>query len=260
MITITNAKVSGFTPRWAVFRGFSLLFDNPGRSLTSRDGRLELTCAVETDPELTFYRSLRAQLEALDLDLLTQRYLFCPLPPPSYHVTVWDGGNDGNVAQLAGAHRSSLEALIDGLPESLLQPNELLELPARSPLVQRQDWAIRFQLERLVQWGNAVLVAYLAPTDPASTQALEELTDERRRLTSAYRQASGIGPSDAYTPHISLGYFANQEGAEATAPHVPEWNRRFQQALEGQTITFRRVSLYGFTDMATFFKAGNRSE
>jgi hypothetical protein len=29
MITITNHKISGFDPRWATFRGFSLLFDNP---------------------------------------------------------------------------------------------------------------------------------------------------------------------------------------------------------------------------------------
>jgi hypothetical protein len=257
MITITNAKVAGFTPRWALFRGFSLLFDNPGRSLTPRDGRLELTCTVDTDPELTFYRNLRAQIEALDLDLLTHRYLFCPLPPPSYHVTVWDGGNDGNVEQVVGARRSGLEALLNGLPDSLLQPNEFLELPACSPLVQRQDWALRFQLDRLVQWGNAVLVAYLAPADPASTQALEDLTEERRCLTSAFRQAFGIGPSDTYTPHVSLGYFANQEGAQSAAPHVPDWNQRFQQAMEAQTIIFRQVSLYGFTDMATFFKAGN---
>jgi hypothetical protein len=31
MVTITNTKIAGVDgPRWAPFRGFSLLFDNPG--------------------------------------------------------------------------------------------------------------------------------------------------------------------------------------------------------------------------------------
>jgi hypothetical protein len=38
VITVTNAKVGGFVPQWAAFRGFSILFDNPGDSLSSTNG------------------------------------------------------------------------------------------------------------------------------------------------------------------------------------------------------------------------------
>src|SRR5438874_2339771 len=64
MITITNEKVAGFDPRWATFRGFSLLFDNPGHSLTPAGEWLNLTCAVDTDPDLAFYKALRESLDA----------------------------------------------------------------------------------------------------------------------------------------------------------------------------------------------------
>src|SRR5438876_12331769 len=102
MITITNPKVAGFVPRWAPFRGFSLHYDNPGHSLTRSGDRLDLNCDVEADPELVFYRRLRESLEDLAPDLLMNTYLFCPLPPASYHVTGRDGGNDGTVGRSTG--------------------------------------------------------------------------------------------------------------------------------------------------------------
>ncbi len=30
MFNVTNAKIAGFLPRWASFRGFTILFNNPG--------------------------------------------------------------------------------------------------------------------------------------------------------------------------------------------------------------------------------------
>ncbi|MBV9848543.1 MAG: hypothetical protein JO250_02530, partial [Armatimonadetes bacterium] len=217
MFTITNPKVAGFLPRWARFRGFSILFDSPGDCLTPSGERLDLACDVDADAELGFYRSLRDSLSRLNPNLLTATYLFCPLPPPSYHVTAWDGGNDGNVARVVPEHRPKLEHLLAGLPDALVQPHELTELASASPLVRRRDWNIRFRFERPAIWGNEVLVAHLTPID-SSRAAFQEFTEERRRLTVAFRQAFGIGPSDNYTPHVSLGYFANREGAQLAIP------------------------------------------
>ena len=117
MFSITNEKVAGFTPRWATFRGFSILFDPPGAGLLPSGNRLDLACDVAADPALGFYKRLRDSLTRLDPDRLTATYLFCPLPPPSYHVTVWDGGNDGNVGEVDGDARREMEDWLAGLPE-----------------------------------------------------------------------------------------------------------------------------------------------
>jgi hypothetical protein len=255
MITITNAKVGGFVPRWAPFRSFSLLFDNPRHSLTRSGDRLDLNSDLDADPELGFYRRLRDSLGDLGPDLLTNTYLFCPLPPASYHVTVWDGGNDGNVDRVTGSQRSELEALLAGLPGSLSHPNSLVEMAAASPLVRRDEWNLRFRFDRLINWGNTVIVARLHPADEAAVETLNELVGERRRLTTQFSEVFGIGPSETYTPHVSLGYFANREAAQLSVPCLESWNHRFAEGMQGLTLALSRVSVYGFTDMATFFRA-----
>lgn len=140
-----------------------------------------LACDVDGDPALGFYRSLRDSLARLDLDLLTNTYLFCPLPPPSYHVTVWDGGNDGNVGLVPPDHREDLSLLLSGLPASLSRPNASMALAARSPLV-ADGGGITFRYDRLFLWSNSVLVALLAPADPASADRLADIEAARRAL------------------------------------------------------------------------------
>ena len=94
---------------------FSLI--NPGECLTAGGGRVCVSPATwRLTPPLGFYKALRDSLARLDPDLLTAAYLFCPLPPPSYHVTVWDGANDGNATFVASDRRPALERLLAGLP------------------------------------------------------------------------------------------------------------------------------------------------
>jgi hypothetical protein len=252
MISITNAKVAGFTPRWATFRGFSILFDNPGQSLARAGQQRTLSCDVDGDPSLGFYRSLRDSLARLDLDLLTNSYLFCPLPPSSYHVTVWDGGNDSNVGQVVPDHRHALDLLLAGLPATLSEPNGLTTLAARSPLV-ADGGAITFRYDRLFLWGHSVLVALLAPADPASADRLREIEAGRRALSAQSQRVYGISASDRYLPHVSLGYFANREGAQLAASMLGTWESGFAGEMAGQLLPFAHASVYGFTDMATFF-------
>ena len=254
MFSITNQKVAGFTPRWAEFRGFSLLFHNPGDCLQSHGPRLDLACAVDSDPALGFYRSLRDGAAALDPDLLTAAYGFCPLPSPSYHVTVWDGGNDANCAQVTGEQRPKLAAYLAGLPEGLAAANDITTLALASPLVHRPDWQIEFQFDRLSVWGG--LVARLAPTE-ASRERFQAFAEERRRLNAACAGAFGIKASDNYSPHVSLSYFANREGAHLASAHLPVWSAVFAERMQGQTLTFASAGLYGFTDMASFFTSAD---
>lgn len=252
MFSITNEKVAGFTPRWAQFRGFSILFDNPGDCLTPLGPCLHLTCDVDADPALGFYKALHDSLARLDPDLLTTTYLFCPLPPPSYHVTVWDGGNDGNVVQVVSDRRPALERLLLALPDALALPQEMTETALASPLVRRHEWDIKFRFDRLAVRG--ALVARLSPTE-ASQEAFAAFVEERHRLNNFVQETFGIGAYEDYTPHVSLGYFASREGAQLARLCLPDWNALFAERMQGSTLSFRQASLYGFTDMATFFKA-----
>jgi len=252
VFSITNEKVAGFVPRWAMFRGFSILFDNPGDCLTPSGSCLNLACDVEADPALGFYKSLRDSLARLNPDLLTAAYLFCPLPPPSYHVTVWDGANDGNAALVASDRRPALEHLLASLPDALALPQEMTVPGLASPLVRRPDWDIEFRFSHLSIRG--ALVARLSPTE-ASQEAFTAFVEERRRLNASFYEAFGIRASENYTPHVSLGYFANREGAQLATPCLREWDALFAERMQSSTLSFERASLYGFTDMATFFKA-----
>jgi hypothetical protein len=255
MISITNTKVAGFTPRWTAFRGFSILWDNPGQGLARSGQRLDLACDIHADAELHFYKTLHDSLTALDVNLLTNTYLFCPLPPPSYHVTLWDGGNDGNIARVLPPQSSPLQDFLTGLPDSILTPNPITDVPAASSLVTKRDWNVRFHFESVQKWSNFVLAAYLTPADEASANLVTEISEERKRLNAQYKEVYGISSSDNYVPHVSLGYFANKEHAQLSTPCLPDWNRTFAERMQGQTLSFQSSDVYGFTDMATFFKA-----
>src|SRR3712207_4235162 len=135
MISVTNAKEAGFVPAWPAFRGFSVLFDNPGASLRPALAYRLLACDVAGDPAPGFYRALHGALAELDMRLLPNTYLFCPLPSASYHVTLWDGANDGNLARARPERRDAVELLLADLPAALREPGDLLRMVRDSPLV-----------------------------------------------------------------------------------------------------------------------------
>jgi hypothetical protein len=193
MITVSNAKVAGFVPEWAPFRGFSILFDTPGDSVRPTERYELLACDVDSDPALGFYRALRDALASLDVRLLTHAYLFCPLPPASYHVTVWDGANDGNAPSVAPEHREPIRHLLEDLPAALRERSPLIQTVRESALVTRRDWKLSFR--------------------------------------------------------------ANSEHAQLAQPCVAQWSAAFAERLNGHVLSFAHASIYGFSDMATFFRA-----
>ena len=253
MITITNNKVSGFAPCWAPFRGFSLLFDNPGASVAERGGFGRIDCSAEPDPELGLYQALAAGIGKLGASALTNTHLFCPLPASSYHVTVWDGVNDANLVDLSPAHGLRCRRWLDALPQSLREVAQVRELAA-SALLAAPDWGLRLRLESLEKWSDISLVARLGPADDSSARALERVTAARDELSEAFAQTFGVRPNATYVPHVTLGYFANQPLAAQAGACLGPWNEVLRAAAAGLTLRVRTVSLYGFTDMATFFK------
>ncbi|MDM8551506.1 DUF1868 domain-containing protein [Desulfobacterales bacterium HSG2] len=103
MFEITNSKI-GFK----CYAGFSLLFDNPNENNLATAGNdkniKRLRCSVgESDSEL--YAGIKSGLEKIGIKKLQNKYLFFQLPEYSYHVTVWDGLNEGNREKIFAAYR-----------------------------------------------------------------------------------------------------------------------------------------------------------
>ena len=253
MIKITNEKVAGLEPRWAEFRGFTLLFDNPGANLKPIHSIAYLNCDVDASSDLLLYKALWDGLQHIGLEFLFKTYLFCSLPPASYHITVWDGINASNLGEVASEHRPACKRFLQTLPESIQETDLFAEI-TNSELLTRPDWNIRFQFSRLEKWGNVSIVAVLEPADDESDATLRNLTKARTALTSDFEHKFGVGPYSNYTPHVTLGYFANHDVAEQASPRMESWNRSFHEITAGLTLELNRISLYGFTDMATFFK------
>lgn len=103
--------------------------------------------------------------------------------------------------------------------------------------------------------GNVSIVALLEPANDESAAALHTLKDVRAALTSDFERKFGVGPYPNYTAHVTLGSFANHDAAEQASPQMKTWNHSFHGLTTGLTLELSQVSLYGFTDMATFFKA-----
>ena len=257
MIVVTQPKVQGFWPRWAAFNGFSLLFDSPGQHTSPHgEGLLKLDCQVQTVPEQDFYRRLVAGLNKIGLDSLINNYLFCPLEPYSYHTTVWDGLNDSNAEYVVAEQQRLLRHYLDEFPRSFAIDTVFTDGIAQSPLV-TETWEIQFECDHIAKWGNVGLVAVLKTADPASAVRFEQLKQARNDLYDLFESRFGLAMRWDFTPHVSLGYFANQEQAELASSEVDSWQAIIQKELGGATIIYDTISLYGFTDMITFFKGND---
>ncbi|CAG7643252.1 hypothetical protein ACFQI7_10540 [Paenibacillus allorhizosphaerae] len=254
MITITNRKVQGFQPVWAPFYGFSLLFDHQGDSycpITRTDG-LEKLCCRTGVKELSFYQTLWEQ--AKETGHMERKYLFCPLPLHSYHVTVWDGLNDYNVNKLRESDRTQVAALLKGLPGTMLTDRSILFMEDARPLT-IQTTPIQFKYDKLEKWNNSSIVARIKPANDESVYRLERIEDNRSKLNQLFLERYGIATSTTeYRPHVSIGYFANKELGALAEAAVDELHGRLETVMKGRTITFYGISLYGMTDMETFIR------
>lgn len=233
-IEITNPKLESLEPRWARFRGFSLLFENPADD----DGR-------------ALYRALEDGIAERVGDPLVTELGLCPLPPESYHVTVWDGVNDGNLAQVVPEYRAAWEAFLHAIPR-LSFPDDLFREIRASTLLACPDWNLRLRCEQIENWNHISVVARLGPADAGSAVALQRLAEARTELSQVHDAKFGVQPYPDYTPHITLGYFANAALAAQSAPAVARWNAALLDQTAGLVLPFHRIRPSIFTDMASF--------
>ena len=261
-MSVTNDKIADLSPRWAPFRGFSILFDNPGNSLlppwrggpgrgpTTSGAVQTLACDIE-DPAQAFYKAVSDCADAIG-NSATADMTLCLLPPPSYHVTVWDGINAGNVDRIAVDKRAQASHLLDGFPDSIASTSSTLDLPQSSPLITKRDWNLSLQLANIDIWSNAI-VASLLPA-PSSIDAFQNLIDERRDLGDRFLDQFHRDTYHPYTAHVTIGYFGNKPGRDLAVTKLHEWKLIGDQLLNGLTLDFDSASIYGFTDMVTFFR------
>lgn len=254
MLTISARKVAGFTPRWAPFPGFSLLFDSLG-SPYRREGEYEtLACDVAGDPALGFYRRVYEGFGKFDYDRLLTTYLFCALPPASYHVTAFDVANLADVEGCRAEWLDSLRDLLAQVPDSSWSPEHPLLAPAVASPLARENWNLRLRYHKLSMFGRGGISLQLEAADEESRATLERFREERAALSQAYQSRFGVGAGVRYTPHLSVGYFANAEGAELAYAHMPEWDARLREAVGDEVLVFETASLYAFTSMETFIR------
>jgi hypothetical protein len=265
MNPITNAKI-GF----GRYSGFSLLFDNPGKHSLLRMGKdfLKIDCPVDTDSCLIFYKSLKDGLDELGLEELFAKFYFFPLPPCSYHVTVFDGLSQKNLKnekkRLAPKYQLLLEDFLSTLPNALRQKN-VFTPPLEAVHLVQANINITFEFDKLSNWGGNVLVARLMipEGDRQSKNALARIEEERkelsRELKAMFYPFSDPGDetkarSRRYNPHVSLGYFGNAQRGNVANSHTRQWTEVLKGHMANRTITLTSISLYAFVDMATFFK------
>lgn len=239
---------------WADFRGFSLLFDNPGNHLRPISSNLSvIDCQLQNARELKFYNCLHNALQSLNVFRMRDDWQFCMLPESSYHVTAWDGLNDFNRGDINGVLQSAANIFFKNFAPSFAADNPLTQPMYESLMRFEGSFPLTFKFGDLQQWGNQSLVATLLPADDSCREKLADFVQERINLNVQYEQY-GVRMKNHFAPHVSLGYFANSSLAKETWQHLPYWQECFREYLQDCTITFTSMTGYGFTNMTTFFK------
>ena len=252
-------------PNWTRWCGVSYLFDNPGASLArlASTGLLQVACKPWSDPELPLYRSLGDALAEVGLHSADNPWSFCPLPSISYHVTVWDGINDGNLHKIAEPERKEFAEFLLHLPQSAkFSPPNLIPADAFDGLVVIDPVVIdpvvtgpvKFQFEGLsLRWRDSVLVAKLAPVGEKSKELLAAIRGRRKHLDERLAKI-GRPASLRYTPHVSLGYFCDPGGARLARKYLPQWAKVFRCQAGRCEQAFPSIGAYAFESMMQFIK------
>jgi 2'-5' RNA ligase len=122
-----------------------------------------------------------------------------------------------------------------------------LDLVTRHQLLANAWAPVTLAFDDLAIWANAVLVARLrldADRDHVTTLG----TDLNARILSRF----GIQASPAYRPHVTLGYFANVQGAERAQRNLREWSLSAANLVGERELRFRSASVYAFTTLVEF--------
>ena len=252
MAQVNNKKVASFGPlEYAPFAGQTVLFDNPGRS-TIREGDLSRLQCDLSDPSLNLYTKLKDALsEKVGIVRLMEEYRFCPLPSNTFHVTLSDGINEGNISFLSKEVRAKMEEAFKDMPR-MMQDCQLATFnteyfESRGPI------GFRFSELTVFEGASPSLVATIEIAD-ASYKSVFDTLAAWRSSVDRYWCRLGKPSSPEWIPHISLGYFADSYYVPHAKECLARWTDLMRKESEQALIEFRGASLYGFTDMVSFWR------
>lgn len=249
MALISNPKIG-----YCAYPGLSLLFDAPDDShYKPHAGNLQkLHCRTDAIP---FYAAVAEAMRRTG-DGVWEQHGLLPLDPASWHVTVWDGFNAGNVEQTIPEFRARARNLLQGMPFSIRSGLELVRDVADNDLAHWQG-TMRFAADRMVIIADYVLVVLLKPADQEAERTLASIEHLRDALYDQY-SAHYLITGMPFMPHLSLGYFLRHEDGRMAKNFVSNWNAALQESLQeggsSPTLDLKSVSLYGFTDMQRFYR------
>lgn len=253
---ITSSKLSAVSPpTWKRYPGVSLLYDAPGSAAVS--GLAPLETLGPAGPEGVLYDRLRDVAEALVGQARAAGAELCLVPPSTYHVTLCDGVNEGSRAHVPEGRREEVARTLDELPDSLLWANGVMRL-LRDPEIRWSVWTdpVTFRVQGLSVWGHA-LTARLVPAGTPSQAAMSRHAKARTELVERLRVQVGA-ETQAWRPHVTLAYFANEDhAAHARTALLPRWQELARERTAQASVTFRSASVYGFTDMVSYWRLGS---
>lgn len=256
MPTPTNPKLHVVAPPvWRPFHGVSVLYDPPGcAALTGLHPLEGLPAAHDRDDRL--YRVLRGCADHVAAAGRRDGVDVALLPWRTYHVTLCDTINDGNLGAVRADRRDEVSAFLGALPDSLLGTSATIRMLRDRVLPRHVASApIRFGFERLVVRGLAI-VAELAPVPDGRSGRVQRHEQERARYVTALGDEFGIEVPN-WHPHVTLGYLGSRADADRLGDLVTRSrSARVAGPAAGVTVTFRSAALYGFTDMASYWRLG----
>ena len=118
-----------------------------------------------------------------------------------------------------------------------------------------KDWHIEFQFAQLSTWRNKVIAIELKPADTESAYHFQQFISLRQQLSHQFvDRYQLLTTAKEFVPHVTLGYFANPEAGKKAAPLIEQQREAFREILTPARLSFTSMSLYGITDMASFYR------
>jgi len=234
---------------WKKFPGFSLLFSPEAKNF---EGKLLHNHLSTTN---AFYRILHSVSSEFinNNPVLSSADRFLKLDFSSWHITVWDGINNGNYHQLKKADKLYFSRFMNSLKYSDIH-RDIRELIEKSIRWMNSSGELKFAFRKLYNYENKVLVVSLKPADISSLDRLHKIKLIRRNLNNYFEDHFGFSTSMRYLPHSSLGYFVDEQAGKNFRPYHDNFNSLLEEKLYNVSINFNAVNLFSFSDMVSFFK------
>lgn len=255
---IANSKIQKLEPAWAPFPGFSILFDGSSAQLkrclqfdAQRVMQLGMDLAPMETPLLHTCHNWWAKAQT---ELNFPYYLWASLPFRSYHVTLWDGINAGNLPRVKQAHREPFQRFWEDFGKVKAGESFVNQALERSGLWSYRHKSIVFEFGKLAIHGHA-LVAELLPLKEHEDH-YQILCEARTALNQQFDAefGPGLGFFEPYIPHVTLAYAVNRDVARKSQEMLPRWNFELGQQSAGLNLRYKGFSLYAFQKMDNFYK------